>query len=119
MGRPRWASDVQFAPLLHSSAFLALAGIAVAILAVYAVAARRRIAGAGLVLRILSIAALVIPAWALYEWYQDLARARDVAARMAIQAEPILERAAVNGAALVCLGFLVMVCGIWLARRVS
>jgi hypothetical protein len=38
---------------------------------------------------------------------------------MAIQAEPILERAAVNGAALVCLGFLVMVGGIWLARRVS
>jgi hypothetical protein len=110
---------VQFAPLLHSSAFLALVGIAAAILALYALAVRRRFSGAGLVLRVLSIAALVIPAWALFDWYQDLSRARDVATRMSIQAEPILERAAVNGAALVCLGFLVMVCGIWLARRVS
>ncbi|HET6363192.1 MAG TPA: hypothetical protein VFH11_14220 [Gemmatimonadota bacterium] len=110
---------MEFAPLLHSSAFLALAGVAGAILVVYAVAARRRFAGAGLVLRLLSIAALVIPAWTLFDWYQDLARARDIAARMSIQAEPIVERAAVNGAALVCLGFLVMVCGIWLARRVS
>jgi hypothetical protein len=77
-----------------------------------------RFAGAGHVLRILSIAALVIPAWALFDWYQDLSRARDVAARMSIRAEPILERAAVNGAALLCLGFLVMVGGIWLARRI-
>ena len=110
---------MEFAPLLHSSAFLALAGITVAILVVYAIAARRRLAGAGLMLRVLSIAALVIPAWALFDWYQDLSRARDIAERMAIQAEPIVERAAVNGAALVCLGFLVMVGGIWLARRVS
>jgi hypothetical protein len=110
---------VQLAPLLHSSAFLALAGVAAAILVVYALAARQRIPGAGLVLRVLSIAALVIPAWALFDWYQDLSRARDIAARMSIQAEPIVERAAVNGAALVCLGFLVMVGGIWLARRVS
>lgn len=109
---------MQFAPLLHSSAFWALAGIAAAILLVYAVASRRRLAGAGLVLRVLSIAALVIPAWALFGWYRDLSRAREVAARMAIEAEPIVERAAVNGAALLCLGFFVMVGGIWLARRV-
>jgi hypothetical protein len=110
---------VQLAPLLHSIAFVILATVAGAILVVYAIARRRRFPGAGLVLRLLSIAALVIPAWTLFDWYQDLSRARDVAARMAIQAEPIVERAAVNGAALVCLGFLVMVCGIWLARRVS
>ena len=108
---------MRFAPLLHSSAFWALTGVAVAILAVYAVAARRRLAGAGHVLRVLSIAALVIPAWTLFDWYQDLSRAREVAARMAIEAEPIVERATVNGAALLCLGFFVMVCGIWLARR--
>jgi hypothetical protein len=109
---------VEFAPLPHSSAFLALAGDAAAILVVYAIAVRRRPAGAALVLRVRSIAALVIPAWTLLAWYRDLSRAREVAARMAIQAEPIVERAAVNGAALVCLGFLVMVGGIWLARRI-
>ena len=107
-----------FAPLLHSSSFGVLAGIAAAILLVYAVAARRRFPGAGLVLRVLSIAALVVPAWTLFDWYQDLSRAREVAARMAIEAEPIVERATVNGAALLCLGFFVMVCGIWLARRI-
>ena len=79
---------------------------------------RRRLPGAGLVLRVLSIAALVVPAWTLFDWYQDLSRAREVAARMSIEAEPIVEQAAVNGAALLCLGFLVMVGGIWLARRV-
>ncbi|HEU4463862.1 MAG TPA: hypothetical protein VFS53_02345 [Gemmatimonadota bacterium] len=109
---------MRFAPLLHSSSFWVLAGIAAAILVVYAVAARRRFPGAGLVLRLLSIAALVVPAWTLFDWYQDLSRAREVAARMAIEAEPIVERATVNGAALLCLGFLVMICGIWLARRV-
>lgn len=108
---------MQFAPLLHSSSFWALAGIAAAILAVYALAARRRFPGAGLVLRVLSVAALVVPAWTLLDWYQDLSRAREIGARMAIEAEPIVERATVNGAALLILGFLVMVCGIWLARR--
>ena len=109
---------MEFAPLLHSTAFWSLAGVAAAILVVYAVGANWRLAGAGHLLRILSIAALVIPAWALFDWYQDLSRARDVAARMSIRAEPILERAAVNGAALLCLGFLVMIGGIWLARRI-
>ncbi|HJR53857.1 MAG TPA: hypothetical protein VJ982_09075 [Gemmatimonadota bacterium] len=109
---------MEFAPLLHSTAFLALAGVAAAILVVYAIGAKRRLAGTGLVLRVLSIAALVIPAWALFDWYHDLSSARDIAARMSIRAEPIMERAAVNGAALLCLGFLVMIGGIWLARRV-
>jgi hypothetical protein len=36
---------------------------------------------------------------------------------MAIRAEPVMERVAVNGVALLCLGFLVMIAGIWLARR--
>jgi hypothetical protein len=108
---------VPFAPLLHSSAFLALGAVAVAILVVYAIAARRGLPGAAHVLRILSIAALVIPAWTLFDWYQSLSRARDVAERVSIEAEPIVQRAAVNGAALLCLGFFVMICGIWLARR--
>ena len=108
-----------FAPLVHSSAFVALAAVTAALLVVYAIGSRRRLPGTALALRILSVTALVIPAWALVSWYRDLARAREVATRMAIQAEPVVERAVVNGAALLCLGFLVMVGGIWLARRVS
>jgi len=107
-----------FAPLAHSSAFWALAMVAAAILLVYAIGLRGRLPGAPLALRLLAVAALVIPAWTLVAWYRDLSRAREVATRMAIQAEPIVERVVLNGAALLCLGFLVMVGGIWLARRI-
>lgn len=106
-----------FAPMIHSSAFLALAAVAAAILAVYAIGSRGRLPGAATLLRVLAVAGLVIPAWTLVAWYEDLSQARDVATRMAIQAEPIVERVILNGAALLCLGFLVLVSGIWLARR--
>jgi hypothetical protein len=108
---------MRFAPLLNSSAFFGLAAVAAGILITYAIASRRRLPGAAVALRVLSIAGLVIPAWTLVAWYRDLSRAREVATRMAIHTEPIMERVVVNGAALLCLGFLVMVGGIWLARR--
>lgn len=106
------------APLAHSSAFWALAAVAAAILVLYAVASRWRVPGAAVALRLLSVAALVLPAWTLVTWYRDLSMAREAATRMAIRAEPVMERVAVNGVALVCLGFLVMIGGIWLARRI-
>jgi hypothetical protein len=105
------------APLAHSSAFWALAAVAAAILVLYAIASRRRVPGAAVALRLLSVAALVIPAWTLVAWYRDLSVAREAATRMAIRAELVMERVAVNGVALICLGFLVMIGGIWLARR--
>ena len=105
------------APMIHSAAFLALAAVAAAILGVYALGARARLPGAATLLRLLAVAGLVIPAWTLVAWYQELSQAREVATRMAIRAEPIVERVVVNGAALLCLGFLVLVGGIWLARR--
>ncbi|HEY7471775.1 MAG TPA: hypothetical protein VIE68_05440 [Gemmatimonadota bacterium] len=110
---------MSFAPLTHSSAFWGLAAVAAAILVLYAIGSRRRLPGTAVGLRVLAVAALVIPAWTLVTWYRDLARARELATRMAIQTEPVVERAAVNGVALLCLGFLVMIGGIWLARRVA
>jgi hypothetical protein len=109
---------VSFAPLLHGSAFWALAGVAATILVVYTIGSRAHVRGAPIALRLLAVAALVIPAWTLVTWYRDLSRAGEIATRMAIQVEPIVERAIINGAALLCLGFLVMVGGIWLARRI-
>jgi hypothetical protein len=105
------------APLAHSSAFWGLAVVAAAILILYAIGSRRRIPGAAVALRVLSVAALVLPAWTLVAWYRDLSLAREAATQMAIRAEPVMERVAVNGVALLCLGFLVMIGGIWLARR--
>lgn len=110
---------MRFAPLFHSSAFWGLAVVAATILIVYAIGSRRHLPGAAIALRVLSIAGLVIPAWTLVAWYRDLSRAGDVATRMAIETEPIMERVAVNGAGLLGLGFLVMIGGIWLARRMS
>lgn len=107
----------RLAPLLGSHALLLLAGVAVAILVVYALGTRGRLPGAGVALRLLSVAGLVIPAWTLIDWYQDLAPARDVASRMAIEADPVLERVVLNGVTLLCLGFFIMISGIWLARR--
>ena len=104
-------------PLLHSEALLALAGIAAAILVVYGLGAHGRLPGAPVALRLLSVAGLVIPAWTLVAWYQDLAPAREAASRMAIQADPVAERIILNGVTLLCLGFFIMISGIWLARR--
>lgn len=107
----------RLAPLVHSSALVGLAAVAAALLAVYALGSRGRLPGASVALRLLSVAGLVIPAWTLVAWYRNLARAREVASRMAIQADPIVERVVLNGAALLCLGFFVLIGGIWLARR--
>lgn len=109
---------MSLAPLIHATAFWALAAVAAAMLVVYALGTRARLPGAALALRVLAVAGLVIPAWTLVAWYQELSQAREVATRMAIRAEPIVERVVVNGAALLCLGFFVLVGGIWLARRV-
>lgn len=110
-------SPAELAPLAHSSALVALAAVALAILVAYALGSRGRLPGAAAILRLLSVAGLVIPAWTLVDWYQELSRARSLADRIAIQADPVVERVVLNGAALLCLGFFVMISGIWLARR--
>lgn len=104
-------------PLVNSEALVWLAVVAAAILVVYAVARRRSLPGAAVALRVLAVAGLVIPAWTLVAWYRELAKAREVATRLAVQADPVAERVILNGAALLCLGFFVLVSGIWLARR--
>ncbi len=105
-------------PLVHSSAFWGIAALAAAIALLYAIASRRALPGAAIALRVLAVAALVVPAWTLVSWYRDLSLAREAATRMAIRTEPMIEAVAVNGAVLLCFGFLVMIGGIWLARRI-
>ena len=106
------------APLVHTFAFWGIAVIAAAIALLYAVASRRALPGAGIALRVLAVAALVVPAWTLVSWYRDLSLAREAATRMAIRTEAVMGAVAVNAAVLLCLGFLVMIGGIWLARRI-
>lgn len=92
---------------------------ALAILAVWLVARVGR-AGrwGGIVLRILAVLGLVIPGFTIFGWYRDLAEAREWARDLAIHTEPVIERFGVNSVSLMTLGFLVLVAGIYLARRI-
>lgn len=114
-----------FEPLLGAPVLWVLGGIALAILAVYSIAARRVRHGgsaqpwAPLALRILAVMALVLPGWAIFDWYRDLQRAREITRAIPIDTAPVAERFVVNGVALLSLGFLILVAGIYLARRAS
>lgn len=114
----------RFTPLLHAPALRVLALLALAILAVYAYAAlaRRRgwaAAWAPIVLRVLAVLGVVLPGWAILDWYGDLSRARELTRAIPIDTGPIAERFVINAAALLSLGFLLLVAGIYLARRSS
>lgn len=105
------------APLFDAPALWVMGAIALAMLAVYA--AGRRFGGswAPLVLRVLAVAGIAVPGSTALRWYQDLARAREWSRDLPVVAEPIAERFMVNAAALLALGFFLLIGGIYLARR--
>lgn len=110
------------APLLNAPVLWVLAVVALAILVVHAAAARLARGGASppwapLVLRILAVLGLVIPGWAIFGWYRDLRRAREITRSIPIDTAQIAERFVVNSVALLSLGFFILVAGIYLARR--
>lgn len=110
------------APLLNAPVLWILAIVALAILVVHAAAMRLARDGlqprwAPLVLRILAVLGIVIPGWAIFGWYRDLQRARELTRSIAIDTAPIAERFVVNSVALLSLGFFILVAGIYLARR--
>jgi len=74
---------------------------------------------APLALRILAVIGLVLPGWAIFDWYRDLQRAREITRSIPIDTASIAERFAVNAAALLSLGFFILVAGIYLARRAA
>ncbi|MBW3660726.1 MAG: hypothetical protein KY397_03730 [Gemmatimonadetes bacterium] len=105
-------------PLFEAPAVWLLALDALAILAVWVVArAGRAERWGGVVLRVLAALGLVIPGFTVFDWYRDLAEAREWARELPIRTESIMERFAVSSVALVSLGFLILVAGIYLARR--
>lgn len=71
------------------------------------------------VLRVLAVLGLVIPGWIVFGWYRDLSAAREWARDLPIRTEPILREFVWNSVALISLGFVVLVGGIYLARRVG
>ena len=106
-------------PLFSAPALWFLGIDALAILAVYAAAARghRSAQWGGMALRILAVLGLVVPAWTVLSWYRDLQAAREWARDLPVRTAPIIDAFATNSVALITLGFLVLVAGIYLARR--
>ena len=112
----------RFAPLLNAPILPVLSLLALVMLGVYAFAARRRRSGAATpwaptVLRVLAVLGLVLPGWAIFGWYGELARARELTRSIPIDTAPIAQQFVVNSAALLSVGFLLLVSGIYLARR--
>lgn len=105
-------------PLLAAPALWLLGLDALAILVVWFVARRADAAPwGGVTLRILAALGLVVPGWTVFGWYRDLSRAREWARDVPIRTEPIVEGFVVNSVTLISLGFVVLVGGIYLARR--
>lgn len=105
-------------PFLHAPAIYLLALDAAAILVLWLVArGRTRATWEPVGLRILAVAGLVIPGFTVFDWYRDLAEAREWARDLPTRSEPIVERFAASSVALLSLGFLVLIAGIYLARR--
>ena len=106
----------RFDPLIGSIGLLSLAALTAAILIVYAMR-RQAPRAAPSVLRVLALAGLIVPAWNVLRWYRDFAPARAWAVRMQIDTDGIVEQIVVNSVAFLSLGFLVLIGGIYLARR--
>ncbi len=107
-----------FEPLLGAPVLWVVALVALLIAAVYLAArARRPAAWAALVLRLLAVIGIVLPGWAIAGWYRDLQRARELTRSIPVDTAPIAERFVLNSVALLSFGFLVLVAGIYLARR--
>ena len=113
----------RFAPLLNAPILPVLSLLALLMLGVYALAAARRRRGAAatpwapIVLRVLAVLGLVLPGWAIIGWYAELTRARELTRSIPIDTAPIAQQFVVNSAALLSVGFLLLVAGIYLARR--
>ena len=112
----------RFGPLLDAPVLRVMALLALTIVVVYVVATALSQRGAvpawpALVLRVLAVLGLVLPGWAIFDWYRDLQRARELTRPLPVETGPIAERFVINSAALLSLGFLILVGGIYLARR--
>jgi hypothetical protein len=114
---------VSFAPLLGAPVLWLLALVALAILGVHGAAVRAARRGDRVplwmptALRILAVLGLVLPGWAIFRWYVDLRQAQELTRSLPIDTAQIGERFVANSVALLSLGFLILVTGIYLARR--
>lgn len=94
-----------------------MGGLALAMLVVYAYGRSRPSPLPPLLMRILAAAGIVVPGMTIVDWLRQLQRAREWARDLPIRGEPIAELLLVRSAALLSAGFLILVGGVYLARR--
>jgi 3-hydroxyacyl-CoA dehydrogenase len=106
-----WATavDPRFTPLLAAIGF----GMGL----VYAIGHRMARVWPASLLRLLAVSGFVLPAWTVFRWYQILTGMRDAAAVLPIDQRPVTQRFVASSAVLLTLGFVLLVTGIFLARR--
>lgn len=104
--------------LFQTAVTWVLGGLALTMLFTYWAGRRWRLPRAPLVLRILAVLGLVLPGWRILAWYRQLRRVREWADDLPLTRDVVAETFLTNSVALLTLGFLVMVAGIYLARRV-
>lgn len=104
-------------PLLNSGALPLLVTILLAMAVVYAAGRRAASSWPAILLRVLAVAGFVVPGWTVYRWYEGLTRARDALPGLPIAPEPVVQGFIASSAALMAVGFTLLVAGIYLARR--
>lgn len=104
-------------PLTNSPAWAIMGLLALAILAVYALGRGRESIGPATLLRIFAVAGIIVPGMTILGWYRQILRAREWARELPIRPDSIVERFMTSSAALLSAGFLILVGGIYLARR--
>ena len=104
-------------PLLNSGALPLLVTILLAMAVVYAAGRRAASSWPALLLRVLAVVGFVVPGWTVFRWYEGLTRARDALPGLPIDPEPVMQRFMASSAALMAVGFTLLVAGIYLARR--
>lgn len=94
-----------------------MGGIALAMMAVYALGRGRPCAWPATLLRVLAVAGIVVPGMTIIGWYEQLRRTSELTAALPIRTAPVLDMVIVNSAILLSAGFVLLIGGVYLARQ--
>lgn len=104
-------------PLFAATAPAMMGAIVLAMMAVYALGRGRSSVWPATLMRVLAVAGIVVPGTTIIGWYEQLRRASDLTQAFPARTEPVVDMVIVNSAVLLSAGFLLLIGGIFLARR--
>lgn len=93
-------------------------GLAAALVLLYQWGRRDGVGWVPLGMRVVAVLGLILPVWTVLDWYRELSRVEEWSRALPVDSAAIADRFLTNSMALMFLGFLVMVGGIYLARRI-